>query len=226
MNNTVRLKKCIITSLLAGMSVVLYVIGPKFKLPFFPSFLTINFSMVPIFVGIIVLGAQYGVSIVGIRFIIGLMSGSSTAGIGETADLIIGLCLVLFTWIGKLLFNNKAKYVPMFLFAILGWIIGGLLSNSFALPMYINVLNAKGWVVSSMHSIISDANESNYVMYYFLCAVLPFNALLSFIVVGITYLLYLPLHKYTDNLFDKTIKSKETVLIDDGKTDDIYKNLH
>jgi riboflavin transporter FmnP len=225
MKSTERLKKCIATSILAAISLVLYLVGPKFSLPIFPSFLVINFSMLPIFIAILTMGPIEGLVIVLIRTLIKLPA-TNTAGIGETADLVIGFFLVGFTFLGNIIFGKKKHYIPLFLFSILGWVLGGLVSNAFALPMYVNVLNAKGWVVGSLHKIIPDVNERNYVMYYFLLAVLPFNLLLSSVVCIITYGVYLPLHKYTDQFFGKEIS--ENKYIDSDKetiTSNTYKDI-
>ena len=228
MNNTVRLKKCIITAILASISVVLYVIGPKFTLPsIFSSFLVINFSMVPIFIGLLTMGYKEGLVIVIIRFLFKLMLGTTTAGVGETADLIIGLCLVLFTVLGKKLFNSKAHYIPMFSFAILGWIVGGLLSNIFALPMYINVVGYSSEAFASMLAkIYPQCNVDNYIFYYFILAILPFNLLLSVLVIGVTYGVWMPLHSFTDEFFNNKSKEEKTKKISYDDLSHTYEDIN
>jgi len=220
MKNTVRLKKCIITALMAAISIVLYVVGPKFPIPaLFPSFLSVNFSMVPIFIALMVMGWKSGLSIVLIRFIFGLITGTHTCGIGETADLIIGLFLVGFTVLGKIIFGKKGHYIPAFSFSILGWIIGGFVSNAFALPMYINVMGFTKETFSNMlSSIHPNCTPDNYLFYYFICAILPFNALLSSVVVSITYGVWISLHKYTDVYFgEKSIRNEENIITSQEK---------
>ena len=208
MKNTVRLKKSIMTAILAALSIVLYVIGPKFPIPaIFPSFLSVNFSMIPIFIAILMIDYKSGLAIVFIRFIFGFITGTHTAGIGETADLIIGLFLVLFTSLGKLLFKDKLRFIPLFLFSILGWVVGGLISNIFALPMYINVMGYTPEMFASMLAKIHPlCTKDNFIFYYFVLAILPFNLMLSNIVVWITYLLYLPLNNNINNYFDEKVE--------------------
>ena len=203
--NSLRLKKCIVTSILASISVILYVIGPKFPLPsLFPSFLSINFSMLPIFIAIIVIGNKYGLCIVLLRFFMGLICGTSTCGIGETADLIIGIILCLFTFLGNMIYKKNNHIIFVFIFAIIGWIIGGILSNLFALPMYMNVMGyTKEAFASMLQSIHPKCTVENFYFYYFVLAIIPFNLLLSICVVGITYLVWLPLHKFSDTYFEK-----------------------
>lgn len=199
---TLSLKKCILTSIFASMSIILYVIGPKFPLPsLFPDFLKVNFSMLPILMTIIFIGNRYGFFIVLLRFLLGLAFGSSTAGIGETSDLIIGLFLVLFCILGNNIYKKNNKIIFVFLFAILGWVIGGVVSNLFALPMYMNVM---GWSKEAFASMLAKIHPSctadNFYFYYFVLAIIPFNLLLSCFVSLICYLVYVSLSKYTNNL--------------------------
>lgn len=194
------LKKCILTSIFAAISVILYVIGPKFALPaLFPSFLSVNFSMLPIFITIIFLGNKYGLIIVILRFLLGLLFGTHTAGIGETADLIIGVFLVGFTSLGNLIYKKNNHIIFVFLFALIGWVLGGVVSNLFALPMYMNVMGYTKEAFASMLSKIHSAcTVNNFYFYYFCLAIIPFNLLLGSFVLLITYLVWLPLHKYVE----------------------------
>ncbi len=192
------LKKCILTSLFTAISVILYVVGPKFPLPaLFPSFLSVNFSMLPIFITIIFLGNKYGVFIVILRFLLGLAFGTHTAGIGETADLIIGLFLVVFTGLGNIIYKKTNHIIFVFLFALIGWVLGGVVSNLFALPMYMNIYG-KEVIISMIQSVHPGCTIDNFYFYYFVLAVIPFNLMLATIVLIVTYLVWLPLHKYVE----------------------------
>ncbi len=197
MKNTERLKKCIFTSILAALSIVLYVLGPKFPLPsLFPSFLELNFSLLPIILACFICGTKYGFVVVLIRFIIKLCFGTSTAGIGETADLIIGLVVVVTIFLANRIFKDKCHYVPTFIFVILGVVLGGILSNIFALPMYIKVMGfTKETFVNMLSSIHKNCTIDNFLFYYFVCAIIPFNLLLGSILSLISYLVWIPLNK-------------------------------
>lgn len=194
------LKKCILTSIFTAMSVILYVVGPKFPLPaLFPSFLSVNFSMLPIFITIIFLGNKYGLIIVILRFLLGLAFGTNTAGIGETADLIIGLFLVVFTSIGNSIYKKNNHIIFVFIFALIGWVLGGVVSNLFALPMYMGVMGyTKEAFASMLSSIHPECTVDNFYFYYFCLAIIPFNFMLAIFVLLITYLVWLPLHRYVE----------------------------
>ncbi len=197
MKNTARLKKCIFTSIMVAISIVLYVVGPKFPLPtLFPSFLEVNFSLLPIIITTLLIDTKYGTCALLLRFIIKLCFGTSTAGIGETADLIIGIITVLFIFLGKKIFKDKGKFIPLFCFIVLGVVVGGIVSNIFALPMYINVMGfSKETFAQMLAKIHPDCNTSNFLFYYFVCAIIPFNILVGTIQSIISYLVYVPLHK-------------------------------
>lgn len=220
MKSQIMLKKCIITSIFSALAVILYVIGPKFSLPIFPSFLKVNFSMVPIFICLIIVGAPYALVICIIRSLIGFISGSSSMGIGEFSDFIIGAITILFTVFGKKLFKDKLHDIPLFLFSLLGWVLGGMFANIFALPMYVNVMNAKGFLISSMQKLIPSVTEANYVIYYFIFAVLPFNLILGFVVIFTTYLIHFKLK----NAYDSVLNIKKQDSKDNfDENNDIYK---
>ena len=182
---------------MATISIVLYVVGPKFPLAsLFPSFLEVNFSMLPIILTTLLIDYKYGMCALLLRFIIKLCFGTSTAGIGETADLIIGIICVLFIFLAKKIFKDKGNYIAVFISIILGFIVGGLISNVFALPMYINVMGfSKETFVGMLSKIHSGCTIDNFLFYYFICAILPFNALIGGMIAIISYLVYIPLEK-------------------------------
>jgi len=182
---------------MAAISIVLYVVGPKFPLAsLFPSFLEVNFSMLPIILTTLLIDYKYGMCALLLRFIIKLCFGTSTAGIGETADLIIGIICVLFIFLAKKIFKDKGNYIAVFISIILGFIVGGLISNVFALPMYINVMGfTKETFVGMLSKIHSGCTIDNFLFYYFVCAILPFNALIGGMISIISYLVYIPLEK-------------------------------
>lgn len=205
MQNTVRLKKAIITSIMSALSIVLYVVGPKFPLPsLFPSFLELNFSLLPIVILTLFLGFKEGFCAILIRFIFKLAFGSSTAAIGETSDLIIGFVVVSILSISKVKLDNKLKDIPIFLILILAFILGGVLSNIFALPMYINVMGFTSESFASMlNQIFKNCTVDNFIFYYFIGAIVPFNLLLGSIISLISYLVWIPLKKYCITYFIK-----------------------
>ena len=79
-------------SLFAALSFILYFL--KISLPIFPSFLEMNLSMLPIIIIGFILGPIEGVTVVLLRTCLKLPF-TSTACVGELADMLIGITVVL-----------------------------------------------------------------------------------------------------------------------------------
>src|SRR5574344_1733436 len=89
-----KIKKLALISIFGALSSVLYYL--KFPLPIFPSFLQIQFSNLPIIICGFSLGAPSAILALLIKTLIWIMF-SSSSGVGELADFIIGLAVVLVT---------------------------------------------------------------------------------------------------------------------------------
>lgn len=202
------IKKMVMISILSAISLVLYIIGPKFSLPIFPNFLVINFSMLPVFIGLFMLGPIEAEAIVLIRFLIKLPF-SSTSFVGETADLILGSVVVLGVFLAGLLFKGKRRDLWIFISAFFIWIIAGIISNMFSLPMYIKMYGGKKVIIGAM-KMFSNVTESNYYWKYMLFAVVPFNAIISLGVILVTF----PVHKRLKNLYTEFSFTKKKSLDD------------
>lgn len=186
-----QIKRIALVSILSAMSTVLYFFV-KFPLPFlFPAFLDIQFSNLPAILGGFLLGPISGSIIVIVRFLIKLPF-SSTLFVGEIADLVIGLAVVLSSSLVYKAHKTKKGGLVALVTASAAWVITSVLMNYFVLvPFFIELFykgNTQGFVQSCQ--IIPGINESNYMQKYLLFAVLPFNLLLSTIVNLITFLVY------------------------------------
>lgn len=91
-------------AMLTAISIVLYML--KSPLPIFPNFLELQFSEVALLLGGFILGLPGAITITILRFLIKLPF-TSTAFVGEIADLILGLALVVPT----ILVYNKIKNI-------------------------------------------------------------------------------------------------------------------
>lgn len=194
--NLLIIKRMVMISILTALSLVLYIVGPKFSLPFFPSFLEINFSMLPIFIGLFILGPVDALGIVLLRFLIKLPF-TSTVYVGEITDFILGAIIIGGTYLGMRLFKNKNIFT--FLFAFIFWIIGGLVSNLFALPGYIHIAGFPEEAIVKLMPSFLHATLDNYIWKYFILAVIPFNALISMCVIAVTW----PVHARLKVLYNR-----------------------
>ena len=93
MNN--RVKKMTAIASFGAVSGLLYAYL-KFSLPFFPSFLEINFSDVPALISGFAYGPLVGALVQVVKVLLKLLlTGSSTAYVGELSDLVLGVIIVL-----------------------------------------------------------------------------------------------------------------------------------
>ena len=190
-------------AIFSALSTVLYFL--KFPLPPFPSFLKIQFSNLPAVIGGFILGPWYGVLIVLIRTLITLPFTSSM-GVGELADLLIGGSVVFFSsFVYRL---DKTKKGGMFSLgvSIVTWLIMAIITNVYInVPFYmeafkmtdeafVSILNQVPWA-----HLFGEITVDTYMKVYILSCVIPFNLLLSLVVSIVTLIVY----KKISNIFHK-----------------------
>ena len=182
------IQKMTTVAILAALSVVFYMFL-KFQLPFiFPSFLDIQFSNLPVILAGLIFGPSEALIVVIIRFLI-KAPFSSTAYVGEVADLVIGYLVGTFTSFIYHRHKTKKGGIIALVVGSIVWVVGAVIINSVVLlPWYINTYGMDA--VFGMLKIIPGITESNYMLYYVLFAVIPFNTLLAIIVSTITFFVY------------------------------------
>ena len=201
-------------AIFSALSFILYLF-PKFPLPFFPSFLEVQFSNLPAILGGFVLGPIGGCLIVVVRFILKLVFGlSSTAGVGETADLLLGICVVLTSSLIYKYNKNKRGGILALICSVIVWVISSVFVNYYInVPFFVKAYcggDINGLVVICK-PVIKGINSENFLEYYTKFAVIPFNLLLSIIVGIITFFVY----KRISSIFKKDFFSagKKRILV-------------
>ena len=142
-------------------------------LPFAPSFYRIDLSEVPVLIGAFAMGPLAGAAIELIKILLNLvMKGSTTAGVGEVANFLIGCAYVMpAAWIYK---TQKTKKNAMIAFVLLP-----AYAAAFGMPMDALV---------GMGSAVNKAITS--LPTFVLFAVVPFNIIKGVVVSLVTMLLY------------------------------------
>ncbi|MDU4882782.1 MAG: ECF transporter S component [Clostridium celatum] len=174
MNSSKNLNKMIKIALLATISVILMFI----EIPMTPfPWLKIDLSEVPALMGGFAFGPLAAVVIIVLKNLLYvLLRGTSSGFVGQLANIIIGITLVLPAAI--MYRKNKTKKT-----AIIGMIIGfftiqlgGIIANKYLLiPLYGGEAAVLG---------------GNTFVYYILFGLLPINGLKSILVSVVTYVLY------------------------------------
>lgn len=176
MNNS-RLNKQMRIALLSGIAFILMYLD--FPLPIFPVFLKIDVSDIPALIGAFSLGPVAGMVIELIKNVLyTLLKGSSSAMIGEFANLTIG---AVWVFVAGYLYNRNRTFKSAIMSLILSGVamtVSAVLLNYFVLlPMYTNVFKV-------------DLGGS--IGKFILVATIPFNLLKGAITSFATMLLYKP----------------------------------
>ena len=163
----------------SALSGVLYVLGFSIPVAFAP-WLELNFSDVPLLIGTFALGTPSGACIALLRTLVKIIfKPTSTAFVGEAADIIIGLMLA----VPAGLIYQKKKTLKGAIFAC---VIGGVCSSATAMlanrvmliPFYVK---AMGWdftfLASMLQPLYKNCTAETFYNYYLWLSVLPFNLL-------------------------------------------------
>lgn len=204
-------KKIAHLAILSALSIVFYMFL-KFPLPFFPPFLDIQFSNLPVIIAGFAFGPIEACIVCIVRFLIKIPA-SSTMIVGESADLIIGCLVGISTSIIYKKEHTKKGGIKALIIGSIVWVIGAIISNAFILlPWFMKTYGAEQ--VLGMLSYLKGINEKNYLLYYIMFAVVPFNLLLASIVSLITFFVY----KRVSNLYNEEFN--ETDLKENKKDND------
>ena len=154
-------------SILVSLSFILYLL--KFPaatiIPIFPTFLELQFSNLPVIIGGFILGPVEGVIMVVIRTLLKLPL-THTIGVGEIADLVIGIATVLTSSLIYRKWRTKRGGYFALLFGAIAWVVVATLANwLFILPFYIDLMGFEAILGVKNNSGVT---ESNYVAKYLL----------------------------------------------------------
>ena len=192
MNSSKNLNKMIKISLLAAIAVVLMYFDFRI-IPAFP-WLKIDLSEVPALMGGFAYGPVAGGIIVILKvFLRFLIKGTETGFVGETANIIVGLALVIpAAWIYN---KNKSKKT-----AILGMVIGALVMQ------ILGIISNVYFLLPAYGMKLEGAALINYIF----VGLVPFNGVKALICCIATYLLYKRVSRAIFNVDSKfEVRKKE-----------------
>lgn len=216
-------KNLTVIAVLTAISYVLYMFV-KFPLPFFPPFLDMQFSDMPALIGGFMMGPLSGCIIIVVKCLLKLPY-TSTSGVGEIADIIIGIAFVLTS---SLIYkkNRTKKGALIGLIAGSGMAVAAsLLSNMFLLIPFYSYLFGWDAIINMMSALFSNISSQNFFLYYLPLSILPFNVLRCAVCGVITFLLYKQLHRIINRMFThKPQKSNALPLSEPNEPEDILNN--
>lgn len=205
-NNQLNVKQISLIGVMGALTSILYIFL-KFPLPFFPPWLEINFSEIPILITTFAYGPFSGSILVLIKFIIKLPS-TITFGVGEFADLILGLVLTITSGlIYKKYHTFKGGIFSMVISMITCSLIAMLINWTILIPAYIKFTNITIEQLVKSLSFIPDINTNNFMICYLFIGVLPFNLFRYTLIFLVTLFLYKRIKFLLDKASNNTNKN-------------------
>lgn len=173
-----------ITALLASISYILAFI--EFPVPLSPSFARMDLSDIPALIGAFALGPVTGVIIELIKNVLQLLS-TSTAGVGELANFLIGASYV---WIAGFIYKYKRTKKGAISAYIISSIVMGVVAmivNYFILlPLFETFMPLDQLIASFSEFLPFIQTKLDVVLYN----VLPFNVIKGLVVGLVTMVVY------------------------------------
>jgi len=169
----------------------------EFPLPIFPAFLKMDFSDLIVLLGALAMGPVAGVLIEFVKCFIHFFA-STTAGIGDLANFIVGGSYAAVVGIFYQRHKSKKGAVTGMLIGVLAMIVSGALVNYFiTIPLYARFMGWSTEMVVGMGTKITPLIQDKATLILF--AFCPFNLMKGTIIT----LIALPLYKKVSPLLKK-----------------------
>lgn len=193
MNNTnvkagTKIRTIVQVGMLAAIAVVLMLF--EIPLPFAPSFYEIDFSEVPVMIGTFAMGPLAGAAIELVKILLNFfINGTTTAGVGEVANFLIGCALVVPAGIVyRRKRTRKGAIIGMAAGTVFMTLLGCVLNAYVLLPTYAAAFQLP---IDSLVAMGTAVNGSITDLFTFVAfAVAPFNILKGVLVSLIVFLIY------------------------------------
>ena len=174
--------------MLSAIAVVLMLF--EIPLPFAPTFYEIDFSEVPVLIGCFAMGPLAGAVIEFLKILLNFaINGTTTAGVGEIANFLIGCSLVvpaalIYRWKR----TRTGAIIGMITGTVFMTIVGCFLNAFVLLPTYAVAFGMPIDALVQMGTAVNSAITS--LSTFVLFAVAPFNLLKGVLVSLIVFLIY------------------------------------
>lgn len=162
----------------------------EIPLPFAPSFYKIDFSEVPVLIGSFAMGPVAGVLIELVKILLKLLTkGSTTAGVGDAANFLIGISFCLpAAFIYRKMHSKKGAIIGMAAGTIFMTLVGCFLNAYVLLPTYAKAFQMPIDALVAMGTAVNGHITSLFTFVAF--AVAPFNLLKGVLVSLVVALIY------------------------------------
>lgn len=191
-NSMTNTRKLVVTAMLSAIAAVLMII--EFPLPFIaPPFYKLDFSELPVLIGAFSLGPVAGVTIEAIKVLVNfLLNGSTTGGVGEIANFVIGCSFVL---PASLIYRHKKTKANAILSMVIGTVcmaVLGVFINAYVMiPIYSNFMPIEQ-IIQMGKDIVPFIKDT---LTFCIFCVAPFNLIKGVLISTITAFIYKPLSR-------------------------------
>lgn len=174
----------------SALSVIAFIIMfLEFAIPIFPAFLKIDLSDIPALIGAFSLGPLAGIAIELIKNLLHGIFATTTGGVGEVANFVVGSVFVVTAALVYKINKNKT-------YAVIGMAVGTIamtavaaVANYFILvPLFAKIFGVTVDVIVQMGgAIFSGITDLKTLVLY---SIVPFNLLKGFIISLVTLVIY------------------------------------
>lgn len=181
-------KNLVLISLLSAVAYVLMLLHFPIK---FIGFLELEFSDVPAIIGGILYGPAVGVIIELIKNLIKAITATTTGGVGELANFVIGSAFVLPASILFRRMKGKGRALLSFGVATISMVVVGALINYFIMvPLYAKVFGGMDAVINLSSQMIPAIKDLGTIVLF---GITPFNIVKGIFLGIVSYYIYKPL---------------------------------
>ena len=184
LTNSKKIRFITVTGILGAFSTVLMMLS--FSVPFMPSFIKFDFSELPALIAAFSLGPVSGVSVCLIKNVINLTM-TTTGGVGELSNFLLGVCLVLPAGlIYKYHKNRRAAFLSALLGSFVMAVVSLPINYYLTYPMYSKILPIEA-IVGMYEEIFSGVNG---LLSCLLIFNVPYTFFKGLVITLITFLIY------------------------------------
>ena len=189
MNSVNKTRKLVGTAMLSAVGAILMYIG--IKLPFMPSFITLDMADLPALIGSFAYGPARGAVICVLKNLLHLLiQGSQTGGVGEISNALLGIFFVV---PAGLIYSKMKSKKGAFIGALVGAVamaVMSIFSNYyFVYPVYTNFMPMEA-IIAAYSAINPKVTNLWQALIMFN---MPFTFMKGMIILAISMLIYKPL---------------------------------
>lgn len=188
-NNT---RKLVVTAMLSALATVLMLF--EIPLPFIaPPFYEMDFSEIPVLIGAFSLGPVSGVIIEAVKILLNLvLNGTTTGGIGEIANFVIGCSFILPASIIYKRKKSKGNAIFAMIIGTLCMAVLGVFINAYVMIPIYSAFMPLEQIIAMGKDIVPLIKDT---LTFCIFCVAPFNLIKGILVSTVTTFIYKPLSK-------------------------------